>query len=148
MTYPPYSYGQTPAPATPVSGKATTSLVLGLVSLFFCGLFTGLPAIWLGISARREIRAANGGPTGDSGYVGYTGAGGQQQALAGQSLALGGIIAGVIGTLWSLVVGGIVVAVVVFGVQTVNDFNDACDTARNGGHPKVLGQPIDPAQCP
>lgn len=148
MTYPPYDYRQTPASSTQVSSRATTSLVLGLISLFFCGLLTGIPAIWLGISARRQIRTANAGPTGDSGYVGYTGAGGQQQALAGQGLALGGIIAGIIGTLWSLVAIGMVVALGVFGVNTVNDYNDACDTVRNGGHAKMFGEPVTRGDCP
>jgi amino acid transporter len=148
MTYPPYYHGQKPSPATPVSGKATTSLVLGLVSLFLCGLLTGIPAIWLGIAARREIRAANEGPTGNPGYVGYTVYGGQQQPLTGQSLALGGIIGGIIGTLWSLVGIGVVVALAVFGVQTANDYNDACDTVRNGGHAELFGEPVTPADCP
>lgn len=117
MSYPPPSgpdpYGQPPSPGQPsgpgqppgswpsmapvalppASGKATTALILGLVSFFMCGLFTGIPAIFLGFSARKEIRASQG-------------------RLSGDGLALAGIITGVLGTLWSLIVAALLIALV------------------------------------
>jgi hypothetical protein len=115
------------APAVQMSGKAIISLVLGIVSLFCLGLFTGIPAIWLGFSSRREIRRANearySGPDGYTGEGGYTPYGGQQPAMTGESLALGGIITGILGTLWSVVVGAIFIALLVAGVQGVQDYN-------------------------
>jgi hypothetical protein len=159
MSYPPgpqVPYGQPPfqppVPPTPTSGKATLSLVLGIVSLFLCGLLTGIPAIWIGISARREIRQANeavGGPDGYTGEGGYTPTMGKPQAMGGESLALGGIITGILGTLWSVIAGGLLIALVVFGVNTANDYQDACDQLQNGQTPDttVLGEPIGPEDC-
>ncbi len=160
MSYPPgpsAPYGQPPmqppVPVAPTSGKAVLALVLGFVSLFFCGLLTGIPAIWLGVSARREIREANearGGPDGYVGEGGYTPYLGQTPPMTGESLALGGIITGILGTLWSVVLGGVLVALLVVGVHTVQDYNDACDQVRNGRTPdhSVLGEPIGPENCP
>jgi Domain of unknown function (DUF4190) len=133
MSYPPgpnVPYGQPvpPVPPPPTSGKATTSLVLGVVSLFFCGFFTGIPAIIVGISARREIRASNG-------------------ALSGDGLALGGIITGILGTLWTLVAAGILVALLVFGANVVEDYDEACDNVRNGQDDTFLGETISPEDC-
>ena len=45
------------ASAPQSSGKATTALVLGVVSLVACGIFTGIPAMILGKQAAREIDA-------------------------------------------------------------------------------------------
>lgn len=58
---PPISTWTGPAPApygTPrrTAGKATASLVLALVGLVLCPLIASAAAIWLGHSARREIR--------------------------------------------------------------------------------------------
>lgn len=153
----PNPYGQAPyqapVPTPTTSGKAVTSLVLGIVSLFVCGLFTGIPAIWTGVSARREIRRANearssGGPdgyVGEGGYTPYTAA----PAMSGQGLALGGIITGILGTLWSLVAAGFLIAALVFGVQVVQDYDEACDRLRNGEDPgSVFGEPVGPEDCP
>lgn len=46
------------------SGKATWSLVLGILSVTICGLIAGIIAIVLGNQARREIAAAGGSPGG------------------------------------------------------------------------------------
>ena len=133
MSYPPpyVPYGQPvqPGPPPPTSGKATTSLVLGLVSLFLCGFFTGIPAIVVGISARREIRRSEG-------------------RLGGDGLALGGIITGVLGTLWMLIAAGILVSLFVFGAQVVEDYDQACDNIRNGqGDDTIFGETISPEDC-
>jgi Domain of unknown function (DUF4190) len=102
----------TPPPSAPNSSGATASLVLGIASLVLCGLFTGIPAIILGVKARRQVRESNG-------------------QVGGDGLALGGIITGVIGTLMWLLVYAFVVAVVWMGAEwfdTVRD--DICDDVR------------------
>ncbi len=79
-TYP----GSTP-PAPPnasASGKAITTLILGIASLLCCGFLTGIPAFFLG---RSEESAINRG----------------QSPEAGRSLAKIGWILGLIGTLLS-----------------------------------------------
>lgn len=104
------AYGA-PAPAGPqTAGKATTSLVLGIVSLFLCGLLSGIPAIFLGISARKDIRQSNGRLTGDG-------------------LAMGGVVTGIIGTLLSIV--GIVFFIIAIaaGGSAVKQINDAYNSA-------------------
>jgi len=65
---PPPQYG---APQPPYGGmpqktntKAIWSLVLGIVGLLCCGFFTGIPAIILGNSAKKEIAASGGAETG------------------------------------------------------------------------------------
>ena len=55
------------APQT--SGMAITSLVLGCAS-FMCWIFTGLPAVILGIVALRQINRSNGRLTGDGLAIG------------------------------------------------------------------------------
>ncbi len=100
-------YGAGPDPYGPppeTSGKATTSLVLGVVSMVCLGFLTGIPAIVVGMKARKEIRLSQGRKTGDG-------------------LALGGIITGIIGTLLGLVVVGLFVSVIAIGssVDTVVD---------------------------
>jgi hypothetical protein len=133
MSYPPpqVPYGQPvpPVPAPPTSGKSTTSLVLGVVSLFFCGFFTGIPAILVGMSARKEIRRSNG-------------------ALGGEGLALGGIITGILGTLWTLIAAGIVIALFTFGAGAVKEYDEACDNVRNGQDSDTFfGETISPEDC-
>lgn len=128
--YPPYGQPVPPVPTPPTAGKATTSLVLGVVSLFFCGFFTGIPAILVGMSARKEIRQSGG-------------------TLSGEGLALGGIITGVLGTLWTLIAAGILVALIAFGAGVANDYSEACDNVRDGqGSDTFFGEPIGPEDCP
>ena len=133
MSYPPpqVPYGQPvpPVPPAPTSGKSTTSLVLGIVSLFFCGFFTGIPAIIVGMSARKEIRRSNG-------------------ALSGDGLALGGIITGVLGTVWTLIAAGILIALIAFGAEAVKTYDEACDSIRSGdGSDTFFGESISPEDC-
>ena len=126
---PPYGQPVPPVPPPPTSSKATTSLILGVVSLFLCGFFTGIPAIITGISARREIRRSNG-------------------AVSGDGLALGGIITGILGTLWTLVAAGAFVALVVFGASVAEDYDEACDNARTGQEDDTFfGETISPEDC-
>jgi hypothetical protein len=98
-------------PAAPqTAGKATTSLILGIVSLVLCGLLLGIPAIFIGISARKEIRDSGG-------------------RLGGDGLALGGIITGVIGSLWSVALIVFFIIALVAGGNAVKDVKNAYDSA-------------------
>ena len=72
-----------PPAAPPTSGKATTSLIIGIVSLVACGLFLGIPAMIVGRQAKREIRESQG-------------------RLGGEGLATAGFVTGLIGTIWSV----------------------------------------------
>src|SRR5262249_49333817 len=65
------------------SGKAITSLVLGLMS-FCCNIWTGIPAIIFGILGLNEINSSNG-------------------RITGQGMAVTGIVTGSMGCLLSLV---------------------------------------------
>jgi hypothetical protein len=94
--YPPQSYYPVPA-VPPNSGKATTSLVLGIVSIFVCGLFLGIPAMIVARQAKREIEESHG-------------------RLGGSGLATAGFVTGLIGTVISVVVGLLVVLLIAFGV--------------------------------
>lgn len=65
--------------AAPTSSKATTSLVLGILSLVCCGLLAGIPAMIIGRQASREINESKG-------------------RIGGAGLATAGFITGLIGT--------------------------------------------------
>lgn len=69
MSYPPPpppdpygGYGGYAAPRT--NQKAVWSLVLGILGLICCGIFTGIPAAILGSVAKKEINASGGAQTG------------------------------------------------------------------------------------
>jgi len=72
-----YAPGYAPAPMN--DGRAMTSLVLGLLSIFCFGILTGIPAIVLGIASRKTIERSGG-------------------ALGGSGMAIGGIVTGSLGT--------------------------------------------------
>ena len=59
------------------ASKATGSLVCGIIGLFVCGVILGPVAIWLGTTAKREIRESGG-------------------RLKGEGMATAGIVMGVI----------------------------------------------------
>jgi hypothetical protein len=65
---PPPSYGAPVPGAAANHPRATLILILGILSIPCCGIFTGIPAIILGNSAKKEI-AASGGTIGGSGAV-------------------------------------------------------------------------------
>jgi hypothetical protein len=94
----PYGYQ---APTT--SSGAITSLVLGIVSLVLCGLFTGIPAMIVGSKARKDIAASGGRQTGDG-------------------LAIGGVILGAIGTALSVIGIVIIFSVALLGSSTETRF--------------------------
>jgi thiol:disulfide interchange protein len=85
MGYPPPGFGPGygPSPYGETDGRATASMVLGILSLVCGGLLTGIPAVVLGFMSRRDIDRSEGTKT-------------------GSGLALAGIITGSIGTLISL----------------------------------------------
>ena len=63
-------YQQQPTPYRPVApttnGKATASLVLGIVGIFICPIICCVLALVFGYSAKNEIAASGGYQTGDS----------------------------------------------------------------------------------
>jgi hypothetical protein len=84
--YPPPNYGAphpgyyaSPSPDHP---QATTILVLGILSIICCGLFTGIPAIVMGRSALAEIDASPG-------------------RYGSRGSVKAGLVCGIIGTAWS-----------------------------------------------
>jgi hypothetical protein len=95
-SYPPP--GQFPVPpVAPTSGKAVTSLVLGIVSIVMCGLFLGIPAMIVSRQAKREIAESRG-------------------TIGGGGMATAGFVTGLIGTIWSVVAAIIFVLLIIFGV--------------------------------
>ena len=63
--------------------KAVWALVLGILSLICCGLFTGIPALILGNGAKKDIAASGGAQT-------------------GAGMAQAGVVLGIIGTVLSV----------------------------------------------
>jgi Domain of unknown function (DUF4190) len=86
--YPPGPPGTEPSPSDKyfqdlTYSRAKNALWLGLFSVLCCGLFAGIPAIWEGIHALRDIDASHG-------------------RLLGRGSAIVGIVLGVIGILLSI----------------------------------------------
>lgn len=82
--YPPGPPGTKPSPSDRffqdlTYSRAKSALLLGLVSVFCCGFLTGIPAIWVGLRAIRDIDASDG-------------------RLRGRGTAKAGIVLGVIGS--------------------------------------------------
>ena len=71
--------------------KATWALVTGILGMVCCGLVAGVPALILGIIAKKEIAASGG-------------------AQSGSGMAQAGIILGVISIVLSLLYFGLIVA--------------------------------------
>jgi hypothetical protein len=85
--------------ATPqTSGTAISSLVLG-ISSFFCWIFTGLPAVILGVMALRSINRSNG-------------------QLKGDGLAIAGIVTGAVS---SFMILPIMIALLLPAVQAARE---------------------------
>jgi|SRR6478609_11354327 len=110
----PVSPGHAPQPGRvagipPNADGAVTSLVLGIVSLLFCGLLSGIPAV---ITARRATRAIDQ----------------SQGQLGGRGLATAGFVTGLIGTIWSGLALGFVVVVFIFGSAVSSSFEETCST--------------------
>ena len=101
-----------PPPVAPTSGKATTSLILGIISIVACGLLLGIPAMIIGRQAKREIRESGG-------------------RLGGEGLATAGFITGLIGTIWSVIALILVVILVIFGATLVKECHTVTDSHGN-----------------
>jgi hypothetical protein len=89
--------------------QAVTSLVLGILSLVLCGIFTGIPALIMGRRAMREIRASDG-------------------RVGGDGIATAGFVTGLIGT---IITGGaflLVVLVFIFGGAINSVFEQTCNS--------------------
>jgi hypothetical protein len=106
---PPYA----PAPSRPNHPSAVPALVLGILSIVMCGLFTGIPAIVVGRRATREIRA-------------------DRSRYDGESLAQAGFWTGVVGTALSAVGVVFLVGIFVMGGVVHTQFEHSC--ARIAGH--------------
>jgi hypothetical protein len=98
-----------PAAPVPTSSKATTSLILGILSLVSCAFFTGIPAKIMGRGAMKEIDASGG-------------------AIGGRGLAQGGFWTGLVGTIFGTCVVGFVVVVFAFGSSMEGIFEESCST--------------------
>lgn len=81
------------------SGKATASLVCGILGLILCGIFTAIPAIILGGQAIREIDASGG-------------------AISGRGQASAGRVLGFISVALTVIVVIIWLVVVVFAASS------------------------------
>ena len=111
----PYDPGQPPMyppVAAPTSGKATTSLILGIVSLVACGLVAGIPAIILGRQAKREIQESGG-------------------RMGGEGVATAGFVTGLIGTILSVLGIIVVIILLVIGAAFFNDCSTTTDSNGN-----------------
>lgn len=97
-------YPNAPPPAAPHDGKATTSLVFGIISLVgsmcYLGWIFGIVAIVMGITSRREIARSQG-------------------ALGGGGTAVAGIVTGSIGLGISLLYIAFVVGMWIFAIKSV-----------------------------
>lgn len=103
------AYGGLP-PAN--SSRATTSLVLGILSLVCLGLLSGIPAMIIGRNATKEIDASHG-------------------AIGGRGMATAGFVTGLIGTLLSVL--GLVAVIGVLALGGAVTVGDSCTESTNGG---------------
>src|SRR5262249_52336603 len=98
------------APARPETHpKAVPALVLGILSLVLCGLFTGIPAIFMGRRAANHIRYHSSR---------YTGLG----------VASGGVWTGLVGTILSAIFIGLLVTPFVVGLTSASHSQTTCHT--------------------
>ena len=102
MGYPQSGMGYQQAPQT--HGKATASLVCGILAFALCGIFTGIPALILGSQAVREIDSSGG-------------------RLGGRGLATAGRILGIISIVLTILAAIAVALIFIFGDvdTTTND---------------------------
>jgi thiol-disulfide isomerase/thioredoxin len=98
---PPAAFGAPPgfgAPMPQTDGRAGIALVLGILSMTCAGFVAGIPAVILGLMAKRDIDRSGGTKT-------------------GTGLALGGVVTGVMGTLVSAAISLLVIAGIVSGAS-------------------------------
>ena len=103
-------YPQSPPPRVAVTHpRAVPALVLGILSLVCCGLFTGIPAIFMGRRAANDIRF-------------------HPQSYTGLGLARAGFWTGLVGTAWGVLSIIAVIALYVTGGITTNVSHTTCHT--------------------
>ena len=108
----PYGQGQYAQPEN--HPQAVTALVLGILSLVMCGLFTGIPAMIIGRKATREIRGSGGRYSGDG-------------------MATAGFVTGLISTLITGLAFVFVVLVFIFGGVLTSVFDSTCNSVDSNG---------------
>lgn len=103
-------YPQQQPPRVPENHpRAVPALVLGILSLVCCGLFTGIPAIFMGRHAARDIRF-------------------HPQSYSGLGLARAGFWTGLVGTAWSVMSIALVIGVFVSGGLVQSSSHTTCHT--------------------
>lgn len=100
-----YAYGGPGMAPQATNSKATISLVLGIVGIVACGLLAGIPAIFLGSSAKKEI----------------DGSGGRE---GGRGLATAGQVLGWISVAFSVLALVAIIALAAFGGSVADDIDD------------------------
>lgn len=95
------------APLLPTAQGATVSLVLGILALVACGLFTGIPAMVMGRQASRAITESQG-------------------RLGGSGLATAGFVTGLIGTVLTSLLLAFVIFVFALGAAIEDQMDDNC----------------------
>jgi hypothetical protein len=108
-----------PRQAAGNSGKAITSLVLGILSVF-CNVLTGLPALLVGLLALRDIKRSRG-------------------RLGGQGLALAGVITACAGTLLSCVILGVFALPMMVLLPAVGKVREAAARTQSQNNLKQMG---------
>ena len=105
--------GPVPAALPPTHGSAALALVLGILSLFLCGLFTGIPAMVVGRRATREIDSSGG-------------------TLGGRGVANAGFWTGLVGTALSALGTLFFIAVFVLAAAAPTPDEETCTVYPDG----------------
>jgi len=111
--YPQQPYGYV-APPRRTPGGAVTALVLGILGLVMCGLFTSIPAIIVGRNTTREIDASQG-------------------QLDGRGMAQAGFVLGIVGTVIFGLALLLVIVVFALGGVIASGFESTCSTTDGSG---------------
>lgn len=110
---PPPAPGMPPMPpsggTSQTNGPATTSMVLGIISLLCLGLITGIPAIIFGVIGRKKATEMNG---------------------EGSGQAVAGLILGIIGVVWSVIAIVIFIIAAATADNTVRSVNKEYEKAK------------------
>jgi uncharacterized protein DUF4190 len=109
---PPYSQPAY-APPPPNHPAAVPALVLGILSIVACGLFTGIPAMVMGRRATREIRA-------------------DRARFGGEAMAQAGFWTGIAGTALSGLVVLLFVGLFALGGTVHSEFQQTCTVVGPG----------------